>query len=80
MFINFGDNSFLDAQGFPPFAEVVDDGMTVVDAIQSKYGEQPDQSLIQSQGNTYLEKAFPDLSSISNVERAAAKSASFLQK
>merc|ERR1719189_1007644 len=62
MFINFKDNSFLDSQGFSPFAEVVGDGMKVVDRIQKKYGEQPDQGMITQEGNVYLDSHFPDLS------------------
>lgn len=67
LFINFKDNSFLDSQGFPAFAEVLGDGMQVVDKIQSKYREQPNQGEIQSEGNTYLEAQFPELSYVSSI-------------
>jgi peptidyl-prolyl cis-trans isomerase A (cyclophilin A) len=66
VFINFGDNSPLDAQGFAPFGRVTK-GMDVVDKIYSGYGEGapsgkgPDQSRVQSQGNDYLSKDFPKL-------------------
>lgn len=76
LFINYADNSFLDTQGFSPFAEVLGDGMDVVDQIQSKYKEDPDQGLIESQGNAYLEKNFKDLSYITVVESAALSLAS----
>ena len=35
--------------------------MDVVDAINAQYREQPDQSLLQEQGNVYLNKSFPKL-------------------
>ena len=60
IFINFGDNSFLDGQGFSPFGQVAT-GMEVVDKIYSGDGERPDQGQIQSSGNEYLAKAFPKL-------------------
>jgi peptidyl-prolyl cis-trans isomerase A (cyclophilin A) len=66
VFVNFGNNDFLDSQGFSPFGKVVS-GMEVVDALYSGYGEGapggqgPDQGLIQQQGNAYLEQGFPKL-------------------
>jgi peptidyl-prolyl cis-trans isomerase A (cyclophilin A) len=66
LFINFRDNSPLDNQGFAPFGAVTK-GMAVVDAINSKFGEKPDQSRIQAEGNAYLEKAFPGLDYIKSA-------------
>lgn len=61
IFVNLGnDNTFLDSMGFPPFGKVVE-GMDVVKAINSQYGEQPNQQMIQMQGNAYLNQAFPKL-------------------
>jgi peptidyl-prolyl cis-trans isomerase A (cyclophilin A) len=60
LFINLGANGRLDSMGFSPFGEVIE-GMDVVASLYSGYGEQPDQSLIESQGNAYLESAFPNL-------------------
>lgn len=66
VFINFGDNRRLDGMGFSPFGRVTE-GMDVVDALYSEYGEGapsgkgPDQARIQLEGNAYLEKNFPDL-------------------
>ena len=58
LFINLGDNRRLDQMGFAHLARIVR-GMETVDRIYSEYGENPDQSLIEAQGNAYLTKAFP---------------------
>lgn len=68
-FINYADrNAQLDSQGFAPFGKVIE-GMEIVDKLYGEYGkkreeEQPDQMLIQSQGNAYLEAKFPKLDTI----------------
>ena len=67
MFINFADNTNLDSMGFSPFGRVVI-GMDVVDQIYSGYGEDPNQELIQNEGNKYLKKQFGKLSYIENVQ------------
>jgi len=60
LFINYADNLRLDGMGFAPLGKVVD-GMDVVTKIFPDYGQTPDQSLIESQGNGYLAQAFPKL-------------------
>jgi peptidyl-prolyl cis-trans isomerase A (cyclophilin A) len=61
IFINYGDNSYLDQQGFAPFGEVVA-GMEVVDRLFSPPREnEPDQRRILREGNAYLQKEFPEL-------------------
>ena len=66
LFINFGNNGGLDGQGFAPFGKVVE-GMEVVDALYSGYGEGapsgagPDQGRAQTEGNKYLSSEFPKL-------------------
>ena len=60
IFINFGDNSRLDPDGFAPFG-IVTEGMENVDAINSKYRELPQQPSIEAAGNAYLQQSFPEL-------------------
>lgn len=67
MFINFRDNSRLDAMGFAPFGRVIE-GMEVVDSINAQYGEQPQQGSIQAQGNKYLNSRFPNLDYIKSIK------------
>ena len=71
LFINFANNSFLDSQGFTPFGKVTQ-GMDIVDSIYSGYGEEPHQGLIQTQGNEYLEKSFPNLDYIKSTSIVSA--------
>lgn len=67
IFVNFGDNSRLDGQGFAAFGKVDDEGMKVVDKLYAAYGEGapsgggPDQGRIQSDGNAYLKASFAKL-------------------
>jgi peptidyl-prolyl cis-trans isomerase A (cyclophilin A) len=66
VFINFRDNAGLDGQGFAPFGRVIS-GMDVIDKLYAQYGEGapsgrgPNQAQIQSEGNAYLTKSFPQL-------------------
>jgi peptidyl-prolyl cis-trans isomerase A (cyclophilin A) len=66
MFINLNNNAGLDAQGFSPIGKVVE-GMDVVLALYSGYGESPDQQLVQTQGKAYLDKKFPKLDGIKSA-------------
>jgi peptidyl-prolyl cis-trans isomerase A (cyclophilin A) len=60
LFINLRSNQSLDADGFAPFAQVIE-GMNVVTSIYAGYGEQPDQEAITKRGNAYLNEQFPNL-------------------
>lgn len=72
LFINYGDNARLDDLGFTPFGKVIE-GMDVVDKINSKCRERPDQGAIQEEGNNYLKAEFPDLDFIKNATIVEAK-------
>ncbi|HTV59842.1 MAG TPA: peptidylprolyl isomerase [Verrucomicrobiae bacterium] len=74
VFINMGDNSQLDSQGFSPFGQVTS-GLDVVQALYSGYGDLPEmggrgpsEDRISSEGKVYLEKDFPKLDSIVTAE------------
>merc|ERR1712032_460643 len=71
IFINFGDNSNLDSQGFSPFAEVTE-GMDVVDGLCSKYGDDPYREPVKEKGSgqAHLGSKYPELS---YVVKAVAK-------
>lgn len=72
-FINLVDNANLDSMGFSPFGKVIE-GMDVVDKLNSEYGEGapqgkgPEQGRVQSEGNTYLKKDFPNLDYIKSAK------------
>jgi peptidyl-prolyl cis-trans isomerase A (cyclophilin A) len=73
VFINYADNSQLDALGFSPFGKVTS-GMDVIDQLYADYGEGapngagPEQGRIESEGNAYLQKEFPKLDFIKTAK------------
>lgn len=72
IFINLGDNTKLDAEGFVPFAKVVD-GMNVVDKLYAGYGElrpegkEIDPGRLEEGTNAYLIPHFPNMDYIKHV-------------
>ena len=68
IFINYGDNSRLDRDGFAPFGEVVA-GMDTVDAINGEYGGLPGnrQGEIGKSGNAFLDREFPNLDRVNTA-------------
>jgi peptidyl-prolyl cis-trans isomerase A (cyclophilin A) len=58
IYVNYADNSRLDASGFAPFA-FVEKGMEVLDRLYSGYGEGVDQGALYKEGNAYLKRQFP---------------------
>ena len=66
IFINYGDNSYLDASGFAPFGKLVE-GFESVKSLYSGYGEGepngkgPGQGKLYRRGNHYLKGEFPKL-------------------
>jgi peptidyl-prolyl cis-trans isomerase A (cyclophilin A) len=73
VFVDYRNNTRLDSAGFTPFGKVIQ-GMDVVDSLYKGYGEGapdgdgPNQSLIQSQGNEYLDREFPKLDRILSTQ------------
>ena len=76
VFINYKDNSYLDADGFAPFGQVIT-GMDVVDKLYSGYGRAnvPDQRRIVREGNAYLQQEYPKLDFVrtATIERMPVK-------
>lgn len=67
VFINLGDNRYLDADGFAPFGRVVS-GMEVVEALYaSEKGKEPDQRRILREGHAYLDQEFPMLDAVTTA-------------
>jgi peptidyl-prolyl cis-trans isomerase A (cyclophilin A) len=67
VFVNYADNSSLDARGFAPFGRVVE-GEGVLAQLHSGYGQKPEQTRIQIDGNAYLAQEFPQLDWVKKAE------------
>jgi len=72
IFVNYGDNSYLDESGFSSFGKVVE-GFESVKALYSGYGEGapngkgPGQGKLYRGGNEYLKAEFPELDYITRA-------------
>ena len=74
IYINTGDQSRLDAQGFAPFGKVVE-GMSVIEKLYAGYGETSGggmraghQAKLFEEGNVYLDREFPLLDRLIRAE------------
>ena len=69
LFINLADNKRLDAMGFAPLC-IVSEGMENIQKLYSEYGEAASnqQNQIESEGNEFLNKNFPNLDYILKAE------------
>jgi peptidyl-prolyl cis-trans isomerase A (cyclophilin A) len=81
LFINFKDNSRLDAMGFAPIGEVTE-GMDVVDKLYSGYGDTAEQGAggpssrkLDNEGKPYLDRYFPKISRILSAKIVTAPAA-----
>ena len=75
LFINYKDNSFLDAQGFVPIGEVVE-GMDIAEQLYSGYGDTANkEGEIESGGQAYIDRYMPKIDKIvsATILPAAAK-------
>jgi peptidyl-prolyl cis-trans isomerase A (cyclophilin A) len=77
IFISFKDNSFLDSQGFAPFATVDATGMKVVEMFYDQYGDQPtnEQDQISKLGKAFLDSKYPKLDVIKHATIVGAAAA-----
>lgn len=75
IFVNYGNNSRLDALGFTPVAVVEDESAmsSVVDQLYSGYGDNdgPDQDTLYAQGDAYLRQSFPLLDYVTGTSVVA---------
>lgn len=79
LFVNRADNTDLDhlpwngVVGFPPVGRVVR-GLEVIDALHAGYGDEPMQweDSIAALGNPFLDRMYPELDSITDVELAGS--------
>jgi len=74
LFLNFGNNSHLDSQGFAPFATVVGNGMATAKLIHnptpnSTHGVSP--SAYAANGNAWIRETYPGVNFITGAHLSA---------
>jgi peptidyl-prolyl cis-trans isomerase A (cyclophilin A) len=80
VYINLRDNTKLDGMGFSPFGHVIE-GMDVVERLYGGYGDSPprgngpNQGRVVTEGNEYLNRAFPELDFIKKATVLPVKEA-----
>jgi len=70
IFINLKDNTFLDSQGFAPFATVDGSGMNVVEMFYDQYPDPAganEQPKMEKGGEKYIASKFPKLDTIKSA-------------
>jgi len=67
--INLADNTEYDALGYAPFGQLAtSQDLAVVKKLYSGYGTQPDEQMIKTEGNAYLDSNFPLLDKTTGVD------------
>ena len=69
VFINYGDNSFLDAMGFAPFGVVVSGLDVAVNVYNPTPGDSGgvDQDQYEKKGNSWIEEKYPGINFINRA-------------
>ncbi len=68
LFVNLGDNGFLDQQGFTPIGQVVE-GMEIATEVNTEYGENTSevQGRLTEEGNTFIKEKYPNIDYITEI-------------
>jgi hypothetical protein len=75
VYVNYADNSQLDALGFTVIGTLDSESMKVVDRVYAGYGQTPDQDSIYAEGDAYLLANFPLLTFINGTTTTTATTA-----
>jgi peptidyl-prolyl cis-trans isomerase A (cyclophilin A) len=77
IFISLKDNTFLDSQGFAPFAVIDDNGINTVEMFYDQYGDSAglDQEPMKKGGEKYIATKWPKLDTIKSATFVGAAAA-----